>query len=280
MKEVHTSTIQSIILVLYSFVTSLPSIGLGHPFVMPLGEPMPRLNGKFCALSNNSFCYRHSWISLRLQSYSSPVSTYSLTRCLKAYSLSSFVPLKGEEMVICTFGKGILAFVELLVLWPCDVLFFELLNVPVFVELYLIKLVLVESVSMKLLPFCTLVKVCLASDMFPWSYMLLMFLLRRSGMLSFIVLLFDPFVDEILDKLLKCLVCGCLVGWSVVMFAAVWVTLLLKSGFLYLCTAFPLWSCRTVAFPEVSCCVFIPGWTWLLLDVDLWFCFACASWAS
>ena len=133
-------------------------------------------------------------------------------------------------------------FVELFVLCPCDVLFFELLKVPVLVELYLIKSVLVEPVSMKLPPFCIFVNVCLARDMLPWSCMLFIFLLIRSGMLSFVVLLFDPFVDEMLDKLLKCLVCGCLVGGSVVwvMLAAVWVTLLLNIGFLYLWTAFPL----------------------------------------
>jgi len=210
------------------------------------------------------------------------LSTCSFTRSLKAFSLSTFDPLKGEETVMCTVGCGmppptlLFDLVELLVLCPYDVLFFELLQVPVFVELYLNKLVLVESVSMKLPPFCTLVNVCLASEIFPWSCMLLIFLFSLSGMLSLIVELFEPFVDEMLDKLLKCLVWGCLVDASV-MFAPVWVTRLPNTGFLYFWTAFPLCSWSTVAFPEVIYWVLIPGCTWLLLDVDLWLSLLCAS---
>ena len=108
--------------------------------------------------------------------------------------MSALEPLKGEETFIRIVGCGIpletvpFDLVELFVLYPCDVLFLELLKVPVLVELCrrnMLDLVDSSRLSIKLPPFYTFVKVCLDSCMAPWSCTLLMFLFNLNGMLSF-----------------------------------------------------------------------------------------------
>lgn len=151
-------------------------------------------------------------------------------------------------------------------------LFFELLAVPVLVELvpyFENKFVFIDSVSMNEPPFWILVWVYLASERLSWWATLLMFLLSRSGMWSFSFnvdpLLLLQWPDDILDRLLKCRVCG----WR----APFWVTpvvfifLLPKTWFLFLNEIFPLWSYSTWALPET--CYYVVEPIWLFDDVDL-----------